>query len=139
MNKILILILIIYSYCRTPEYYTKCPDGAPAYDNNKHSVSDCNQYNKEGVHCCLLTFKIEETTIAEISLADLAKNRKNIRSLEELEYSCFGITNYGYEKISDVIKEVEKETGVNQLKIDCNSNNLNILMLLLFLLLLLLI
>ena len=140
MNKILIITLIIYSYCRNSEYYAKCLDGAPTYDNNKHSVSECNEYKKEGSYCCLLSFKIyEETTQIYLNLGSYFKKKPSIRALDEKEYLCIRISKDGYYKISDVKKDIEKETGVSELTIDCNSNKLNILLLLTYLLLFLLI
>ena len=51
------------------------------------------------------------------------------RALDEKEYLCIGISKEGYNKISDVIKEIEKESSVSNIKIDCNSKNLNIIIL----------
>ena len=124
MKTILIITLIIYSSCKTSEYYTKCKDGAPEYDNRDHSVSECNGYSKEGSYCCLLSFTISNDK-QYVSL---------FRALEEKEYLCIGISKEGYNKISDVIKEIEKEASLSSLKIDCNSKNLNIFILLSYLL-----
>ena len=134
MNKILIITLIIYSSCLTSKYYTNCLDGAPIYDNKDHTVQECNKYNPEESYCCLLSFKIDE------DVTSFSFNLGNFfRVLEEKEFSCIGITKDGYNKISDVIKEIEKESGVSKLKIDCNSKRLDIFGYLFYLLLFILI
>jgi len=150
MNKILIAILIAYSYSRTEEYYTNCLEGAPGYKNNKLSVSQCKEYSPTGGHCCLITYKIKEDEV-NIPLnmgntfggGDNYNNynnayKKGKRFLEEKEYVCYGITSKGYANIEEVKKEIKKETGVSGMDIDCSSDKLNILILLSYSLLFLL-
>lgn len=143
MNKIFIITLIIYSYCRTSEYYNDCLDGAPTYDNNEHTVSECQKYSKEGNYCCLLSFKIKEEVIEYNlnlgTLMQMGNTNKKKRTLNEKEYLCIGLSKDGYYNILGVKKELEEETGISNIEINCNSSKLNIFILLTYLLLFLII
>ena len=51
---------------------------------------------------------------------------------------CFGLTSEGYDNIEDVIEELEEESGLDDIDIDCSSKYFginNIIKLIIFLLL----
>jgi hypothetical protein len=52
-------------------------------------------------------------------------NKKDkLRSLGEPKGYCYGLSKEGYDNIKDVIKELKKETGIEELYIDCGAKRL---------------
>ena len=52
-------------------------------------------------------------------------NKKDkLRSLGEPKGYCYGISKEGYDKIKDVIKELKKETGIDELYLDFRAKRL---------------
>lgn len=155
MNNIFLIILFIYTNCKTEKYYSQCLEGAASYDNKKHYLYECKKYSDIDSYCCLLTFKIEDNEYNfdfggdddddddgdyEYKKNYVYKNiskHNNHRYLKGKEYTCLGLSNEGYYHISDVIKEVKKESEIDNVEINCFSKNLDLISLYLLLILLL--
>ena len=158
MKNIILIILFIYTNCKTEKYYSQCLEGAASYDNKKHYLGECKKYSYIDSYCCLLTFKIEDIEHnydfdfggddddddnVDYDDYEYKKNYdyKNIskynkhRYLKGKEYTCFGLSKEGYYHISEVIKEVKKESEIDNVELDCFAKNLNLISLYLLLIL----
>ena len=73
-----------------------------------------------------LIFKKGDTTEKEV------KGRK----LSERVNLCFGLTSSGYDNIEEVIEELQDESGIEEIYINCSSKSLkySIILLILFIL-----
>ena len=138
MRLLLFLIFIIKALSLTDVYYTKCNDGAPM--SGFLTASDCQQYAANDSYCCLLYY----VTNPEIKInfnfffikSDSSKNEKNERRLSERTNLCFGLSKDGYNDIFFVIDELEDESGIEDININCFSRILKqSVMLLIFLIL----
>ena len=58
------------------------------------------------------------------------------RKLSERVNLCFGLTSSGYDNIEDVIEELQDESGIEEIHINCSSKSLkySIILLILFIL-----
>jgi len=131
MKILLLIILIIQIFSRNENYYKKCNEGAPK--SGFITYSDCQRYAASGAYCCLLYyvanpnvevnffFKKNEnnTSVAKV-------DEKEGRKLSERENLCFGLSSEGYHYIKEVIDELEDESGVEDITINCISKTLNI-------------
>ena len=134
MKLFLLSTLIINTLCLTKHYYTKCNYGAPK--SGLITYSDCQEYASSDSYCCLLYyvsnpdiefnfyFKKGDTTEKEV------KGRK----LSERVNLCFGLTSSGYDNSEDVIEELQDESGIEEIHINCSSKSLkySIFLLILF-------
>ena len=127
---ILFLLLITTAYNRTDKYYTHCESNAPKSGFITHS--DCNGYAQEDSYCCLLYY-VSNPDIQFNFYFKKANTNTNAtikgeeeRILSERENLCIGLTNDGYNKIEDVIKELEKESGIEEIFINCLGTKINI-------------
>lgn len=121
---LLFLILIINAYSRTAGFYTHCKVGAPK--SGLITYSDCKNYNQQDSHCCLLYYVANPDVQFNFFFKKSGTNNtgEQGRQLSERENLCFGLTNDGYNKIDDVIKELEKESGINNININCFGKNI---------------
>ena len=60
MSNIFLIILFIYTNCKTEKYYSEYLEGAATYDNKKHYLEEWKRYSDIDSYCCLLKFKIED-------------------------------------------------------------------------------
>ena len=113
IKEIILLILLVFSNCKTDVYYTKCKDGAPN-GNNFATASECKEYSTDNSHCCLLYYDVKDQNV-QFSI---------FRNLNERVNVCYGLTKDGYYNIDKVIKELKDESGVDNLQINCFSSNI---------------
>ena len=106
LDKIIIILTIlsfINSICNTEDDdVTKIRDSE---DCTKRSFSDDETY--EGAYRCCLVEK-------EVSRVDFYGT----------EFSCIALTANDYDKVKDLVDTMEKENGVDDVSIDCNSKYL---------------
>ena len=131
MKILLLLILIIQAFSRNNNYYKSCNEGAPR--SGFITYSDCQGYAASGAYCCLLYY--EANPNVELNLF-FKKNENNTsvgkvdeqegRKLSERENLCIGLSSEGYHNIQEVIDELEDESGVKDISINCISKTLNI-------------
>ena len=125
LNQILLfLILIINTYSRTDRFYTHCKSGAP--QSGLVTYSDCRNYAQEGTHCCLLYYESKPNVEFHFNFKKANANNKEEegRKLSERVNICFGLTSDGYNKIADVIDELEDESGIEEININCLGKNM---------------
>ena len=124
MQLFLLSILIINASCLTKHYYTSCEYGAPKSGLITHS--DCQKYASSGSYCCLLYYVSNPDIEFNFYFKKSDNTEKEIkgRKLSERENLCFGLTSSGYDKISDVIDELEDESGIDEININCLSKNI---------------
>ena len=139
MSNIFLIILFIYTNCKTEKYYSECLEGAATYDNKIHYLDECKRYSDIDSYCCLLKFKIEDNEHhldIDLNFGDffdknayrnISNKNKHHRHLKGKEYTCFGLSNVGYYHIPEVIKEVEKESEIENIEIDCFAKNVNLI------------
>ncbi len=108
------LLSLINSTCEPDEENNKIRDKD---DCVKRIFSD-EEVNMQAYKCCYMRQKISDNT------------RKGN------EYSCIFLTQNDYNNITNLIKQYEKETGIEDVKIDCGSTYLIYTIISLFLLLL---
>jgi hypothetical protein len=135
MKILLLLILIIYTFSINKNYYKSCNAGAPK--SGFITYSECQGYAAPEAYCCLmyyvanpnvelnLIFKKKENNTS-VGKIDEQEGRK----LSERENLCIGLSSEGYHHIKEVIKELEKESGLEDISINCVSKTLNISILL---------
>ena len=126
MKLLIILTTIIYTLSLTSSYYKKCKSGVANIDI--YSVSECRTYDPEGGYCCYLTYENPKKSVDiyiynpnTYSSYKKKENTTRLRSLQEPNYYCYGLSNEGYNNIDDVIDEVSDEGGFSELKIDCGQ------------------
>ena len=131
MKILLLLILIIQAFSRNNNYYKSCNEGAPR--SGFITYSDCQGYAASGAYCCLMYY--EGNPNVELNFF-FKKNENNTsvgkvdeqegRKLSERENLCIGLSSEGYHYIKKVIDELEEESGVKDISINCTSKTLNI-------------
>ena len=47
------------------------------------------------------------------------ETKSNLRLLQEPQRYCYGLTKEGFDNIEDVIDELQDESGIDNLEIDC--------------------
>ena len=67
---------------------------------------------------------------------DMTEKEVKGRKLSERVNLCFGLTSSGYDKILDVIDELEDESGLDKININCFSKNIKFSIIILILLIL---
>ena len=142
MRLLIFLIFFISSLNKTAKYYTDC-----LYDSPKSgfiTYSDCQEYAKENSYCCLLYYTSHSTNYYDFFARKIdehinkSRNETYGRKLLGRWNFCFGLTSEGYDNIEDVIEELEEESGLDDIDIDCSSKYFginNIIKLIIFLLL----
>ena len=141
MRILIFLASLIYGLCLTKNYYKNCLAGTSYIDIL--SVNECRAYDPEGGYCCFLDYDNDKVNIPVPVFLFYKKkeNETNIRSLQEPQSYCYGISYEGYDNINDVIEELIEETGINQIRIDCGNQGLKfevlkgVILLLIFLIL----
>ena len=131
MKILLLLILIIQAFSRNNNYYKSCNAGAPR--SGLITYSECQGYAASGAYCCLMYY--EGNPNVELNFF-FKKNENNTsvgkvdeqegRKLSERENLCIGLSSEGYHNIQEVIDELEDESGVKDISINCISKTLNI-------------
>ncbi len=124
MQFLLIMILIINALSKTAHYYTDCNYGAP--NSGFITYSDCQEYSDVDSYCCLLYYVANPDL--EVNLffkkGDTTQKEVKGRQLSERVNLCFGLTSSGYENIKEVIEELQDESGIDQIQINCSSKSL---------------
>ena len=128
MKKFIFIILFINILSKTSDYYSSCKAGAPK--TGFVTVSDCKEYEENGSHCCLLKYgnnpdveinidvSVDNGKLSDESEVEgLDKDKKRV--LDEIVNICYGISNNGYNNIDKVISELEDESGIDGIEIDC--------------------
>ena len=120
MKAVILLTVLIYSICLTGNYYEKCSSNISF---NPTSANQCKEYSANGAYCCYLHY--ENPKVRQDIIMPTYYNKKDkLCSLGEPKGYCYGISKEGYDKIKDVIKELKKETGIDELYIDCRAKRL---------------
>ena len=139
LTQILFLLLLINIQSKTNRYYSSCKYGAPKSGLITNSV--CKEYAEDNSYCCLLYYTsnpdLQINYNFHFKKDDESREKNDIRKLSERVNLCFGVSNDGYDNIEDLIEEIEDESGIDEIHIDCSSKNLlfsNLLIVLLILL-----
>ena len=140
LTQILFLLLLINIQSKTNRYYSSCEYGAPK--SGLITYSDCKEYARDNNYCCLLYYTANPDLQINYNFYfkkddDESREKNGIRKLSERVNLCFGVSNDGYNNIEDLIEEIEDESGIDEIHIDCSSKNLlfnNLLIVLLILL-----
>ncbi len=143
MNTLLLLGLFYYTLSLNDNYYQKCLSGIDNIDII--SVSECRKYDPDGGYCCYLHYENKKKAV-DIYVPPTYDYKKkenktstNFRKLGEPLNYCYGLSKNGYDNINNVIDELKKESGVEELSINCNQIRLKNSLLNIFGLLLILI
>ena len=99
------LFFSINSFCEVEDGDEEAVKIRDKDDCIKRSLSD-EEVENGGYKCCYI--KEEVDTI----------------SFDGKLYSCILVNQTGYENIKDLVKQKERETGVDNVKIDCQSSYL---------------
>ena len=136
MKLFLLSTLIINTLCLTKHYYTKCNYGAPK--SGLITYSDCQEYASSDSYCCLLYYVSNPDIEFNFYFKKGDTTEKDVkgRKLSERVNLCFGLTSSGYDKILDVIDELEDESGLDKININCFSKNIKFSIIILILLIL---
>ena len=146
--KLLILSIALANIISlTPNYYQECSDELILVDSEKGilSTEECRKHDSEGGYCCYLHYIIEDgnyysdgyNTYYYYYYYKKKENetKSNLRLLQEPQRYCYGLTKEGFDNIEDVIDELQDESGIDKLEIDCGNKqfkyNLMILIILL--------
>ena len=147
--KLLILSIALANIISlTPNYYQECSDELILVDSEKGilSTEECRKHDSEGGYCCYLHYKIEDGNYYSDGYNTYYyyyyyyKKKENetkskLRLLQEPQRYCYGLTKEGFDNIEDVIDELQDESGIDKLEIDCGNKqfkyNLMILIILL--------
>ena len=139
MKILLLLILIIQAFSRNNNYYKSCNAGAPR--SGLITYSECQGYAASDAYCCLLYYVANPDVQVNLYFkknennTSLGKvNEQEGRKLSERENFCIGLSSEGYKNIKKVIKELQDESGINDININCISKTLNISIIILFIL-----
>ena len=131
MKILLLIILIIQTFSLNNNYYKKCNEGAPK--SGFITSSECKGYAASEAYCCLLYYVANPDVELNIFFKKNENNtsvgkvdEKEGRKLSERENLCIGLSSEGYHNIKKVIDELEKESGVKDISINCISKTLNI-------------
>lgn len=136
MRSLLFLLFFFGVLGKTSKYYSSCSSGAPK--SGMITYSDCKEYASGSNHCCLLYYvsnpDIQINYNFYFKTADTTEKETQIRKLSERVNLCFGLSEDGYDNIEDVIDELEDESGLDEININCSSKilNLNIIILVIF-------
>ena len=124
MRLFLFLIFITNALSLTNRYYTKCNYGAPS--SGLITASDCREYSADNSYCCLLYYVSNPDVELNFYFkkSDSSKKEKKARRLSERTNLCFGLSKDGYYEIEDVIDELEDESGIDDININCSSRTL---------------
>ena len=119
MKSILLLTFVAYIKSYISSYYNSC-NNPPAGKFSHIGTSECQKHNPEKGYCCLLSYYIRN-----------ADHKKKSRYED-----CIGISKEGYENIYDVVVDVKEDKDLDNVSVDCSSNNLDLfyIFLLLFIL-----
>ena len=117
--KIVFLLLLTESFSLTSNYYARCADGAPK--EGFITVSDCKNYATNGSYCCLLYYVTNPDVEYHYHFDDLISVDKNnkTRKLSERINICYGLTPAGFNNIWDVIDELEEDSEIDDIHINC--------------------
>ena len=146
--KLLILSIALANIISlTPNYYQECSDELILVDSEKGilSTEECRKHDSEGGYCCYLHYKIEDGNYCSDGCNTYYyyysykkkenETKSNLRLLQEPQRYCYGLTKEGFDNIEDVIDELQDESGIDKLEIDCGNKqfkyNLMILIILL--------
>lgn len=137
MKVLLLIILIAYTFSRNINYYKSCNEGAPK--SGFITYSDCQGYAASGAYCCLMYYvanpdiqinfyfkKNDNSTSTDKVDEEKETIKLENRKLSERENLCIGLSSEGYHYIDEVIDELQKESGLEDIKINCISGALNI-------------
>ena len=106
LDKIIIILTIlsfINSICNTEdEEVAKIRD---TDDCSRRSFTD-DETNEGAYRCCLVEKEVDRV------------------DFYGKEFSCIALTATDYDKVKDLVKTMEKENGVDDVSIDCNSKYL---------------
>ena len=103
----LFLFSLINSTCQPEEENNKIRDADIC---NKRAFNE-DEVNSQAYKCCYM--------IQEVDL--------NTRKGDE--YSCIYVTQNDYNNIKDLVKQYERESGIDDVKIDCKSTYVKITLL----------
>ena len=133
--KLLILSIALANIISlTPNYYQECSDELILVDSEKGilSTEECRKHDSEGGYCCYLHYIIEDGSYYSDSYITYyyyyysykkkeneTKTKSRIRLLQEPQRYCYGLTKEGFDNIEDVIDELQDESGIDNLEIDC--------------------
>ena len=133
--KLLILSIALANIISlTPNYYQECSDELILVDSEKGilSTEECRKHDSEGGYCCYLHYKIEDGSYYSDGYTTYyyyyyyykkkeneTKTKSRIRLLQEPQRYCYGLTKEGFDNIEDVIDELQDESGIDNLEIDC--------------------
>ena len=130
--KLLILSIALANIISlTPNYYQECSDELILVDSEKGilSTEECRKHHPEGGYCCYLHYKIEDGNYCSDGCNTYYyyysyKKKENetkskLRLLQEPQRYCYGLTKEGFDNIEDVIDELQDESGIDNLEIDC--------------------
>ena len=113
IKELIFLIVLVFCKSRTDAYYTSCLDDSPN-GNNLIMASECQEYSAPDSHCCLLYYEVKDQNV-QFTI---------FRNLNERVNVCFGLTKDGYYHIDEVKKELQKESGIVTIEINCFSSNI---------------
>ena len=121
----LFMILIIKALSKTTHYYTDCDYGAPK--SGFITYSECQEYSDVDSYCCLLYYVANPDLAINLVFkkGDTTEKEVKGRKLSERVNLCFGLTSSGYDNIEDVIEELQDESGIEEIHINCSSKSLN--------------
>ena len=120
MKAVILLTVIIYSICLTGKFYEKCSANITF---NPTSANHCKEYSANGAYCCYLHYENPKVR-QDIYMPTYYNKKDKLRSLGEPKGYCYGLSKEGYDEIKNVIKELKKETGIDELYIDCRAKRL---------------
>jgi hypothetical protein len=81
------------------------------------------EYSANAAYCCYLHYENPKVR-QDIFMPTYYNKKDKLRSLGEPKGYCYGLSKEGYDKIKDVIKELKKETGIDELYIDYRAKRL---------------
>lgn len=123
--------LFIFSLCLNQQYYKSCL--SDVNNNDILSPSGCRKYDSQESYCCLLSYTNEKKeydffiippTTYKNNITNMNNTKNQLRYLSESQKLCYGLSQEGYDKINKVIEELKKESGVDELYIDCGNKHI---------------
>lgn len=139
MKYLILIILFISAICLTPKYYQECSHEIVIEDNLYLTANKCRNYDSEDGFCCYLHYKITDGNYYSDGYytyyyyyyyyrkkENETKEKPKIRSLQEPQRYCYGISQEGFNNIQKVIDELSEESGIDadELQLDCGKQNL---------------
>ena len=135
--KLLILLIAFINlniFCLTPNYHQERSDDLILvyYEDRILSTEECRKHDSEGGYCCYLHYKIEDGNYHSDGYNTYYyyyyyykkkenETKSNLRLLQEPQRYCYGLTKEGFDNIEDVIDELQDESGIDKLEIDCGN------------------